>query len=174
MIKFTAPRTVTFTRHPVYWDGLGGIAVQCEQSLELLNHWQSLFVPDESQDTLPSFTAFAPAAIPKILPNLFLLERLSCGTDWKVRLAGTYIADILERDITGLELQEIAFLDGYHDAYRAFCDGVVTGSTAVVGAGYKAGWAKSYQHFEVIHVPIQSRDENAIWILGGVFPIARG
>ncbi len=173
MIKFTAPQAVTLTRHAAFWDGTGTIAAQLQKSLDLLNHWHALRRAGADKEQPPSFAAFLPAEIPKILPHIFLLERLACGGDWRVRLAGTYITTILDKDITALRLQEIDILGGYHASYRQFCEQVAAGRSAVIASGCKAGWSQSFQHFEIVHAPVLSRDESDVWILGGVFPISR-
>lgn len=53
----------------------------------------------------PLRSAFAPSDFPRLLPDISIIEA-SAGNDYRVRLAGTRVRDIHDREITGLELAE--------------------------------------------------------------------
>jgi hypothetical protein len=65
---------------------------------------------------MPSRDDISPAHFPLLLPCISLLERV--GNRLKVRLAGTRLRDIYEREITGLFLDEIDWGEkkGYWEA----------------------------------------------------------
>jgi hypothetical protein len=65
---------------------------------------------------MPSRDDISPAHFPKLLPFISLLERV--GSRLKVRLAGTRLRDIYEREITGLYIDEIDWGEksGYWEA----------------------------------------------------------
>ena len=68
---------------------------------QLYDYWAG----KASGRTMPSRHDISPAHFPRLLPYVSLLERL--GGRLKVRLAGTRLRDIYEREITGLYLDEI-------------------------------------------------------------------
>lgn len=58
---------------------------------------------------MPARGDISPAHFPRLLPNVSLIERV--GSRLKVRLAGTRLRDIYDREITGLHLDEIDWGD---------------------------------------------------------------
>lgn len=58
---------------------------------------------------MPARSDISPAHFPRLLPNVSLLERV--GSRLKVRLAGTRLRDIYDREITGLYFDEIDWGD---------------------------------------------------------------
>jgi len=70
------------------------------QNQELLDYWHHLRGDGPGA---PARERFDPMAVPRLLPNIMLVER---GDDdvLQVRLMGTVLADRMERDLTGLAL----------------------------------------------------------------------
>jgi hypothetical protein len=68
---------------------------------QLYDYWAKL----AAGRTMPARSDISPAHFPRLLPNVSLLERT--GSRWKVRLAGTRLREIYDREITGLYLDEI-------------------------------------------------------------------
>jgi hypothetical protein len=58
---------------------------------------------------MPARGDISPAHFPRLLPNVSLLERV--GSRLKVRLAGTRLRDLYDREITGLYFDEIDWGD---------------------------------------------------------------
>jgi hypothetical protein len=82
---------------------------------ELYDYWAAL----AAGRNMPAHEDISPAHFPRLLPFISLIERV--GTRLKVRLAGTRLRDIYEREITGLFLDEIdwgekkAYWDAVYD-----------------------------------------------------------
>ena len=93
---------------------------------QLYDYWAG----KASGRTMPSRHDISPAHFPRLLPYVSLLERL--GGRLKVRLAGTRLRDIYEREITGLYLDEIDWGDkqGY---WQAVYDHIATTSRPAQG-----------------------------------------
>jgi hypothetical protein len=68
---------------------------------QLYDYWASLAAGRK----MPDRDDVSPADIPRLLPFISLLEQ--AGSRLRVRLAGTRLRDIYEREITGLFLDEI-------------------------------------------------------------------
>jgi hypothetical protein len=70
---------------------------------------------------MPARADISPAQIPRLLPYLTLIDVDSDIARSRVRLAGTRLRDVYEREITGLRLDELDFgskRDYWMAAYR--------------------------------------------------------
>jgi hypothetical protein len=80
--------------------------------------------------TMPCRADINPAQIPRLLPFISLVEVDEAITSSRVRLAGTRLRDVYDREITGLTLDELDFgakRDYWLAAYRhTACDGKPT------------------------------------------------
>jgi len=72
------------------------------QNRELLDYWRSL---QAEPGDVPPRARFDPMAVPRVLPDLMLLERIG-EADFKVRLMGTALAERSCVDLTGQPLLE--------------------------------------------------------------------
>lgn len=67
---------------------------------------------------MPRRADIRPTDIPRLLPGLSLVETADDLRDCRVRLAGTRLRDIYDREITGLMLGEMEWADK-HDYWMA-------------------------------------------------------
>lgn len=68
----------------------------------LVDHWQAI----SPAGRLPGRQHFEPLAVVKLLPNLWLLDVIDGGIDFRVRILGTEIEDVGTWARTGATLQE--------------------------------------------------------------------
>jgi len=66
----------------------------------LYSHWQSL-----REDGLPSHRCWDPAQIPKLTPNMLILE-LNSDDDFVYRFAGTEVCDFVGVELTGRRMKD--------------------------------------------------------------------
>lgn len=87
---------------------------------------------------MPCRADISPAHIPRLLPHVSLIEAASDTGNCRVRLAGTRLREIYDREITGLHLKDMNFggkADYWMAAYRRTIDegkpaqGIVRGPT---------------------------------------------
>jgi hypothetical protein len=70
----------------------------------LYDYWRAI---QPSPGRLPGRRHFDPMAVPKLLPNIWLLDVLSDPLRFRYRLVGTYMVTAFGRDVTGLWFHEI-------------------------------------------------------------------
>jgi len=93
----------------------------------LHDHWQSL---RPAPDRLPSRRDFDPMAVPRLLPNIWLLDVRREPLRFRYRVVGTYMVMALGQDATGCWFHELysGFGPGhstYEDYRRLAMDGAV-------------------------------------------------
>lgn len=99
--------------------GLFRAQILINEQIRLYDWWRAL----SGDKPAPPKAALDPAEIAPFLPNLTLFER--CGDDWRVRLAGTGIFDVLGEEISGRTLSDLPLGDGARTWRRALdfsCD----------------------------------------------------
>lgn len=70
---------------------------------------------------MPARADFNPARLPRLLPGISLIDVAADMEDCRVRLAGTRLREIFDREITGLKICELQFggkQDYWLTAYR--------------------------------------------------------
>ena len=83
---------------------------------QLFDYWTSLL-----DGQLPCRSNFKPAQVPRLLPGLFLVDVARPLAKSRIRLAGTKLREIYDREITGHHILDLDHSDhhGYWlDAYR--------------------------------------------------------
>ncbi len=94
------------------------VPAQCE----LFDYWLSC-----SRDgATPTRQAFTPVAIPHLLPNVSLIDVVQSGR-FRIRLAGTQLRDVFDREITGLQVSELERMSSAGYWQRACASVVETG-----------------------------------------------
>jgi len=88
---------------------LAALAPELPQNRELLNYWRQL---RGDRPGAPAREAFDPMEVPRLLPNIMLLER-SDDSGPRVRLMGTALAERHQHDLTGQPL-----LPALHETLR--------------------------------------------------------
>lgn len=102
------------------------------------------------------------------MPYLSVLEVLSGGDDFRFRLLGTGITDLLGRDSTGKTVREVyAAADSEMrqwmlDVYQA----VVTHKRPVLKRGSLRMVQKEYIDFEALHLPLSEDGEHVSMLFG--------
>ena len=95
---------------------------------EIFDFWLSC----REAGSLPKRKSFTPSAIPSLLPSISLIDILP-DDRFRVRLAGTRLRDVFDREITGLSVAELERLSnpGY---WQRACSAVVSSRMPVHGA----------------------------------------
>ncbi|WP_137389949.1 PAS domain-containing protein [Rhodoligotrophos defluvii] len=73
---------------------------------QLYDYWAA-----RAGDRLPGRRDINPADFPKLLPGISLIDVMATDQRFRVRLAGTRLREIYEREITGLYLDELDWGD---------------------------------------------------------------
>lgn len=85
----------------------------------MAEYWRSMV---RSGETIPHRDDLDPLLdVPHLVPNVFLADALDGGDDFRIRLCGTRIADMLGCDSTGLKLSELTtghYLQAITSVYR--------------------------------------------------------
>lgn len=113
---------------------------------------------------MPDRSDVRPSAFPRLLPCISLLERSDRGR-LRVRLAGTRLREMFDREITGLYLDDCDWGDK-RDYWRAVYDHLAT--TCLPAQGVVRGPHLNKEH--LVHfwlrLPLQHADRPAAMILG--------
>jgi hypothetical protein len=88
---------------PEFADPLAAGAHLHPSSAALLAHWQAI----SPQGRLPGRQHFEPMAVPQLLPNLWLLDVVDGGMDFRVRVTGTAIEEAGAWAQTGARISEV-------------------------------------------------------------------
>jgi hypothetical protein len=95
--------------------------VQVDPDIQAMGrYWRSRIQPGQS---VPHRDDLDPLLdVPHLVPYVFLADALNGGEDFRIRLCGTRIADILGRDSTGLTFSQLTsgpYLQALLDLHRA-------------------------------------------------------
>jgi hypothetical protein len=92
-----------------------------QEQRQLYDYWLSL----ATQNNIPARADINPARLPRLLPGMSLIDVAETLEDCRVRLAGTRLRDIYDREVTGLRLAELPHAtkhDYWMAAYRRTID----------------------------------------------------
>ncbi len=84
---------------------------------QLYDYW----LEKSGEYNMPRRADINPAQLPRLLPGLSLVDVGRCVEDCRIRLAGTRLREIYDREITGLLLQNMKWgskRDYWHAAYQ--------------------------------------------------------
>ncbi len=91
------------------------------EQCQLFDYWLEL----AGQNALPSRADFSPQRLPRLLPGISLVDVADDISQSRIRLAGTRLREIYEREVTGLMVSEVPpankrdyWLAAYHRAVR--------------------------------------------------------
>jgi hypothetical protein len=136
----------------------------CLRALEA--YWRGKF----SGGAMPRREDIDPADIVRHLPNIFIVDVIGDGEDFRYRLIGTNIVMTNERDLTGHHFSEFYRddPDGLRLA-RLGCATALETRDAVYTSG-RAFWHPNwgYKDFECVHLPLRLEDHSVGMILGEV------
>jgi hypothetical protein len=107
-------------------------------------------------------------ALSPVLRNLVVYEPMDGGRDFKVRLAGSALIRRFDCDITGLKLSEL-FDRVSFECHRDAAAAVIATDTPNVLDVKLMSKGRTQLHFEALGLPVQSPDQSAVWLLGGLF-----
>ncbi|MEM7633077.1 MAG: PAS domain-containing protein [Pseudomonadota bacterium] len=100
------------------------LPAQCE----LFDYWLSCSI----DGAIPQRQRFTPVAVPHLLPNVSLIDVDRAGR-FRVRLAGTQLRDVFDREITGLQVSDLERMSSAGYWQRA-CSSVVETGLPMQGA----------------------------------------
>ncbi|HEY4163844.1 MAG TPA: PAS domain-containing protein [Dongiaceae bacterium] len=136
-------------------------------SLRMLeSYWRSKF----QDGSIPRREDVDPAEIVRHLPNIFIVDVIGNGEDFRYRLIGTNIVVNNERDLTGRY-----FSDFYRDdpegltLVRLGCDTALKTREATYTSG-QAFWLSEwgFKQFECVYLPLRFEDHSVGMILGEI------
>ena len=100
--------------------GPGGKAFRAQlvvsEQRQLYDYW----LEQAGSHSMPSRSDFRPACLPRLLPGISLIEVADSIDNCKIRLAGTRLREIHDREITGLLISDMNWggkRDYWHAAY---------------------------------------------------------
>lgn len=142
------------------------------------DRWQS----SDADDLVAAWHRWANAAGPPhradlrfeelgpIAAQLFLLEPVHGGADWRYSMVGNEVAAWFGGDVTGYTLAELYTPDQMSDQASSYRK-VAALQKIHVTEGRIEGEDIHPLRFEVVHLPIRAGrpDNPQIWILGGIF-----
>lgn len=131
---------------------------------ELLEYWVSKC----DADKYPVRSAIEPSKIKRILPYIFIVERLDGEkSDYRFRLVGTGIVDI-EGECTGRLLSELfPDRDKYSNVWKQY-DECCMGVTYI--RHQTLGWrGKKYIEYETVLLPLYGDGENVDYLIGTAY-----
>ena len=131
-------------------------------SRELYAYWHSLAL---YRGGIPWRDDFDPAAVPALLPYLFIVEQESATGRYLFRLSGTGIREIMGMENTGRYLDELLSgtdLDSVSEMFhQVMSEGVCIRS--VEGLTYSD---HCHQRVEILRLPLRKNDSNGNLVLG--------
>ncbi len=104
------------------------VQLMVPEQRQLFDYWISCGL----DGAMPSREAFSPAAIPRLLPFISLIDVEPEG-EFRVRLAGTRLRDVFDREITGMTVAELERVSNSGYWQRA-CSTVVANLLPAQGA----------------------------------------
>lgn len=108
---------------------------------------------------------FDPAAVPRLLPHIFIMERQPGSPTFHYRLIGTFIEARVGRNLAGLTLAD--FRQGEaHDHIHALFETCLRDCTPMFGLSRLAGESSNIMQFYRLALPMSSTGRAADQILG--------
>lgn len=132
------------------------VPAQCE----LFDYWLSCSADGE----IPHRSVFTPIAIPQLLPYVSLIDVAENGR-FQVRLAGTQLRDIFDREVTGLPVSELERMScaGY---WQRACSSVVETRLPMQGAIKSPRITKDHLVQFWLRMPFAANDGSIRQLLG--------
>ncbi|MEZ2127455.1 MULTISPECIES: PAS domain-containing protein [unclassified Sinorhizobium] len=134
-------------------------------SIELFNYWNQI----RGTNAAPLRAQIDPASLPRLLPELFILEMPASGQS-QFRLAGTRVCSFFGRELRGNLFASLWAKEQAWDAERVVT-GVMTHSvpalihaTGYAGSGYTMA-------FELLLLPVRSAGDLCDRLLGAAVPV---
>ncbi|HWA03631.1 MAG TPA: PAS domain-containing protein [Rhizomicrobium sp.] len=131
--------------------------------LALHAHWLSI----SPEGGIPRRADFNPAAIPKLLPWVFLLDVLEDPREFRFRVVGTGFSDAVGRDLTGLTTAEV-FPPAFRDEVLDRWNDIVSKGGPNWGSGSFWIEGREYLNWQGLVLPFRSENSRIEQLLGGV------
>lgn len=130
----------------------------------LFDHWKSL---RQEGWVCPKIKSFDPVNVPRLLPNIYLVDVLDSDPRFYFRLIGTDIVNFTGRDLTGCYVDEKSygsFAKVAEDFYRTSCE-----RRQPYGFTGNALWneGKSWMRVELVSLPLCDEEGTVKRIIGG-------
>jgi hypothetical protein len=107
-------------------------------------------------------------AVARLTKNLFVLEPIEAGRNFRFRLVGTVLLNRFGRDVTGAAVSEVYDAAATKDLVASL--NKVLASAAPVFLDVRVhGVLGEIRYPETVLLPMTSPDGHAAWVLGGVF-----
>ena len=132
------------------------LPAQCE----LFDYWLSCGIVG----AIPHRQVFTPVAIPQLLPHVSLIDVQQSGR-FRVRLAGTQLRDVFDREITGLQVSELERMSSAGYWQRA-CSSVVETGLPMQGAIKSPRITKDHLVQFWLRLPFAAPDGSIRQVLG--------
>ncbi len=135
----------------------------------LHDYWRSLAEPP----ALPAREAVRVEDLHRLgcLERVFILEPIDDGRDWRYRLLGTTIVEMLERDITGVPFRECMIPEQAEKAIALSNQARETRQPIFLHARFVSPDHEHRPPLETMSLPILARDGADVWLMGGTFLI---
>jgi len=127
---------------------------------ELFDYWVSCSADGE----IPQRSVFTPVAVPQLLPYISLIDVEVTGR-FRVRLAGTQLRDIFDREVTGLLVSELERMSSAGYWQRA-CSSVVETRLPMQGAIKSPRITKDHLVQFWLRMPFSANDGSIRQLLG--------
>lgn len=132
------------------------VPAQCE----LFDYWLTCSI----DGAIPRRQVFTPVAIPQLLPHISLIDVEPAGR-FRIRLAGTLLRDIFDREITGLQVSELERISSAGYWQRA-CSSVVETGSPMQGAIKSPRVTKDHLVQFWLRLPFAALDGSIRQVLG--------
>ena len=146
----------------------GEIGVQREIHSEALRELHAYWQEIAKGDGLPSLKDVDPVEIPHLLKGIYLIDVTEPTADFRVRLMGTHIVDVFDKDYTGQAVADFD-LDGESDAILAEYEKVVDGKEPALRTEVLRNRNGELFRYERLLLPLSSNGVVVDTLLGGLF-----
>ena len=139
------------------------------QGKALYEYWRSLAEPP----ALPAREAIRVEDLLSLgcLDRVFILEPIDDGRDWRYRLLGTRLVEMLERDITGVPFRECMIAEQAEKAIALSNQARESRRPIFLHARFVSRDHDHRPPLETMSLPILARDGTDVWLMGGTFLI---
>ena len=128
---------------------------------QLYDYWQE----KAGANVMPGRSDISPAQIPRLLPNVSLLEREMPTDRFKIRLAGTCLREVFQREVTGsyVDHPDLASAENY---WTAVCAQVLESASPAQGVVKAPNRANDHLVQFWLRLPLGADHINVDMILG--------
>lgn len=133
-------------------------------SRDVFSHWQRLA---ERRGGIPYRADLDPAEIPRLLPHLFIVERIRSTGRFFFRLSGTGIREIMGFENTNHFLDELLHGEDLEAVSAMFAEVMEQGACirSIEGLTYSD---RSYRRVEILRLPLRAADGEPRLVLGSL------